>query len=275
MKHSLGQNFLTSDNYPKKIAAAAYGGGDMFCTDNITRNVLEIGAGEGILTRQLSALFGRVVSVEIDTDLTEKLTANLQELDNVSLVFADYMKLDRAAFFAEQFQTDKFCVCANIPYYITSPIITELLENYGQVTTITVLVQREAAERFAAIPGKDKNCSAASVCAWGNSTPKILFNVKRGNFFPVPDVDSAVIQFDKTRPFGIADSDRDLFFGIARACFGQRRKQIVNPLSEYLKTPKDTVAELLVKCGVSPQCRAENITMENWNRICGAVKVKC
>ncbi len=259
---SLGQNFLINPTVCPRIAEL---GG---CKSGVC--ALEIGTGVGVLTQELARRCDKVVAIEIDTGLKPILDETLAEFDNVEVVFADVMEIDLKALIAEKFGQSEVVVCANLPYYITSPIIMRVLEERLPVKSLTVMVQKEAADRICAKPGT-RDCGALSCGVSYYSEPKLLFKVNRGSFMPSPNVDSAVIRLDIKRETGLEVSDEALFFRIIRAAFSQRRKQIINPLAGELGISKDVLADVFDKSGIKQTARAEELSLEQFARLCGGV----
>lgn len=262
---SLGQNFLINPSVCPKIAEM---GG---CNENIC--ALEIGTGIGVLTKELALRTKKTVAVEIDRGLEPILAETLSELNNVQVVFGDVMELDLKRLFEDNFSGEEVVVCANLPYYVTSPVIMRLLEERLPVRSVTVMVQKEAAERICAKVGS-RECGALTVAVNYYSTPKKLFNVSRGSFMPSPNVDSAVIRLDIAKEKKYAVEDEKLFFRIVRAAFAQRRKQMVNPLTAELKMSKEEVAKVLESAGVKASARAEELTMEDYAAVCNRIAHK-
>lgn len=259
---SLGQNFLINPAVCPKIAEL---GG---CCGEV--GALEIGTGVGVLTKELALRAKKVLAVEIDTGLKPILEETLEDFDNVEVVFGDVMELDLRALIAEKFAGMDVVVCANLPYYITSPVIMRLLEERLPIKSITVMVQREAADRLCA-PLGTRECGAVTAAVNYYSEPKLLFKVGRGSFTPSPNVDSAVIRLDVFPEKKYDVEDEKLFFRIVRGCFAQRRKQIVNPLAGELGIEKQKLAEILAACGIKPTARPEELKMEDFVAIYKAV----
>ena len=259
---SLGQNFLINPSVCPKIAEM---GG---CKSGVC--ALEIGTGVGVLTQELAKRCDKVVAVEIDTGLKPILEETLAEYDNVEVVFADVMETDLKALIAEKFGDSEVVVCANLPYYITSPVIMRVLEERLPVKALTVMVQKEAADRICAKPGT-RDCGALSCGVSYYSEPKLLFKVNRGSFMPSPNVDSAVIRLDITDDNGLDVKDEKLFFRIVKAAFSQRRKQMINPISAELGIPKAELAELFGSAGIKQTARAEELTLKNFAALCEAI----
>ncbi len=255
---SLGQNFLINPAVCPKIAEL---GG---CKKGVC--ALEIGTGVGVLTRELAERCDKVVAVEIDRRLEPILKETLADYDNVEVVFADIMETDAAGIIEEKFGSSEVVVCANLPYYITSPVIMRVLESRLPVSAMTVMVQKEAADRICAKPGT-RDCGAISLAVSYYSEPKMLFRVNRGSFMPSPNVDSAVIRLDIKRELPLAPDTEKRLFRIIRAAFSQRRKQLVNPLSAELGKSKADIAELLAGCGIKTTARAEELTLDEFIRL--------
>ncbi len=263
---SLGQNFLINPTVCPKIAEM---GGCKAGTAAI-----EIGTGVGVLTKELAKRCDKVVAVEIDTGLKPILEETLAEFDNVEIVFGDVMETDLHALIKEKLSGfEEIVVCANLPYYITSPVIMKLLEEKLPISCITVMVQKEAADRLCAKVG-ERDCGAITVGVNFYSTPKMLFRVNRGSFMPAPNVDSAVIRLDISREPKYTPKDEKLFFRIVHAAFSQRRKQLINPVSAELKIPKQELAEILANCGIKATARPEELKMEDFAALSDKVSEK-
>ncbi len=259
---SLGQNFIVNPSVCPRIAqegGAAPGVG-----------VIEIGAGIGVLTVELARRADKVVCVEIDRRLLPILAETLAEFSNITIVNADVMKTDLAALIAREFPGMEVVVCANLPYYITSPILMSLLEQRLPIRSITVMVQKEAAQRICAQPGtRDSGAISAAVRYY--SQPRVLFPVSRGSFLPAPEVDSAVIRLDLHPTPPVAVADEATLFRVIRGAFGQRRKTVLNTLSAALELPKEETRALLEQAGVPATARAEALTLEQFAAIAGGV----
>lgn len=254
---ALGQNFLINPSVCPRIAeqgGAAPGVG-----------VLEIGTGIGVLTAELAKRAQKVVAVEIDTRLLPVLAETLSDYDNVTILNEDILKVDVQALLEREFPGMEVVVCANLPYYITSPIIMGLLEARLRIKAITVMVQKEAAVRLCALPGT-RDVGAVSIAVRYFSTPKQLFPVSRGSFLPAPNVDSAVIRLDVNEPAPLGFNEV-FFFRVVRASFAQRRKTVVNSVSATLGVPKADVAAVLEACGIKPTARAEELSMEQFTAL--------
>jgi len=248
---SLGQNFLINPSVCPRMAEGVVGG------------VLEIGAGIGVLTRELAKNADKVVVIEIDERLKPILGETLSDCENVEVVWGDALKTNMCELICERFSGERISVCANLPYYAATHMIMSLLEQRLPIKTVTVMVQEEVAERFTALP-RGKQYGLVSVAARYYSRPKLLFKVSRGSFMPSPNVDSAVVRFDvfgEPRP-DVADDKR--FFGLVRAAFSERRKQLCNPVSRELGIPRDEVRAALTNCGIGSAARAEELGVEEF-----------
>lgn len=252
---ALGQNFLINPSVCPRMAALS---GAADCA-----GAVEVGPGIGVLTWELSRVAKKVVSIELDKRLLPVLDETLADCENVKIVNADVMKLDLRRMIEEEFPGGEVAVCANLPYYITSPVIMRLLEERLPVTSITVMVQKEAAERLCAHPG-ERACGAVSAAVWYYAEPEILFQVSRGSFMPAPNVDSAVIRLRIRRTPPVEVADEPFFFRVVRAAFAQRRKTAVNSIANTLGRSKQAVAAAFDAAGVPQNARAEALTLENF-----------
>lgn len=252
---ALGQNFLINPSVCPRMAALS---GAADCA-----GAVEVGPGIGVLTWELSQVAKKVVSIELDKRLLPVLDETLADCENVKIVNADVMKLDLRRMIEEEFPGGEVAVCANLPYYITSPVIMRLLEERLPVTSITVMVQKEAAERLCAHPG-ERACGAVSAAVWYYAEPEILFQVSRGSFMPAPNVDSAVIRLRIRRTPPVEVADEPFFFRVVRAAFAQRRKTAVNSIANTLGRSKQAVAAAFDAAGVPQNARAEALTLENF-----------
>lgn len=252
-KKSLGQNFLINPEVCPAMADAA--------CDKQT-GVIEIGPGIGVLTAELSARAKRVIAIELDGRLKKILSVTLSDCENVEIIYGDVLKTDLKALIAEKFSDcERVAVCANLPYYITSPIVMTLLESRLPIDSITVMVQKEAAERLCAKVGT-RQAGAVSVAVSYYSEPEILFGVDKNSFMPPPKVDSAVIQLHiRDNPPVKVDSEED-FFRLVKACFAQRRKTLVNTVSSAAGIDKEIIKTALLKLGISETVRGEKLTLE-------------
>lgn len=252
-KKSLGQNFLVDPQVCPQMAALA-------CDKNT--GTLEIGPGAGVLTRELCDAAKKVVSIELDERLRPVLKKSLADKDNVEVIFGDAMKLDLAEIIKEKFaDCQKVAVCANLPYYITSPIIMMLLESRLPINNITVMVQKEAAERLCAEVGS-RDAGAVTVAVNYYAVSEILFEVDRSSFMPPPNVDSAVIKLTLRDKPEISLKDEKAFFRFIKGCFAQRRKTLVNTVSSALGVSKELLREALKELGLPETVRAESLSMK-------------
>lgn len=224
--------------------------------------VIEIGPGIGVLTNELCKLSDKVVAIELDKRLLPVLDETLAEYDNVKIVNADVMELDLKKLIEEEFENMEVVVCANLPYYITSPVIMKLLESKLPINSVTVMVQKEAAQRMCAEVGS-RASGAVTVAVNYYADVQMLFGVSAGSFMPAPKVDSAVMRLDilKVPP---VDTDEKSFFAVVKAAFSQRRKTVANSLSSGLGLEKAKVIDLLEKSNVSANARAETLSMQNF-----------
>ncbi|MCM1168020.1 MAG: 16S rRNA (adenine(1518)-N(6)/adenine(1519)-N(6))-dimethyltransferase RsmA [Ruminococcus sp.] len=264
---SLGQNFLINPSVCPRIAESGLVG-----AENPSETcALEIGTGAGVLTRELAARYKKVVAVEIDEGLKPILAETLAEFDNVEVVFADVMETDLAALIAEKLGGAETAVCANLPYYITSPVIMKVLESRLPVRFMTVMVQKEAADRLCAAPGT-RECGAVSYAVRYYSEPKLMFRVSRGSFMPSPNVDSAVIRMELTKKNTLPENEERMLFRLIRSGFSQRRKQLVNPLSAELHKSKAELSALFGSLGIKPSARAEELSLGDYIKLAESVR---
>ncbi len=231
--------------------------------------VIEIGPGIGVLTRELLQRADKVVAVELDKRLLPVLDETLGEFDNLKVVNADVLELDLHRLIEEEFSGMEVVVCANLPYYITSPVIMKLLEDKLPISTITVMVQKEAAVRLCAQPGT-RDSSAITAAVRYYCDPELLFHVSAGSFMPAPKVDSAVIQLVLHEP-AVHPRNEKTFFAVIKGAFAQRRKTVLNSLSSSLSLDKNTVRDILKSAGVDENARAERLTLEDFSAISDAV----
>lgn len=263
LSKSLGQNFLINPSVCPRMAEAS---GAEDCA-----GAIEIGPGIGVLTWELAKVARKVVAIELDQRLIPVLGETLAPCPNVEVVQGDALEIDLAALIREKFGGGPVCVCANLPYYITSPVIMRLLESHLPLTRVTVMVQKEAAQRLCAPPGV-RACGAVSVSVHYRSRPRTLFQVSRGSFLPPPNVDSAVISFDMLPEPPVAVLDEDMLFRAARAAFAQRRKTAANSLAASLPLPKPQVEAALTAAGIPLNARAEQLTLEQFGMLSDNLK---
>ena len=252
-KKSLGQNFLIDGTVCPAMAKASCGK---------ETGVLEIGPGVGVLTKELSKEAKKVVAIELDERLKKILPITLEDAENTEVVFGDAMKLDLRKLINEKFNDCKeVVVCANLPYYITSPIIMMLLESKLPIKSITAMVQKEAAERLCAKVGT-RDAGAVTVAVDYYSEAEILFEVNRSSFMPSPNVDSAVIKLNIRNAPPIEVKSEKNFFALAKACFAQRRKTFLNTVSNTLKIDKSVLKDALNALNLPETVRGEQLTIE-------------
>ncbi len=253
---ALGQNFIVDEEVCPAMAKA-------LCANKKTL-VIEIGPGIGVLTKELCRVAGRVCAIELDKRLYPLLGETLGDYKNFELVEGDVMKLDLKKLIEEKsrgFTSVK--ICANLPYYITSPVIMLLLESRLPVDEIIVMVQREAADRLCAEAGT-RNSGAVSAAVQYYGSSEILFDVGRESFMPSPKVDSAVIKITPYTQPKYSVKNEKAFFTLVKAAFSQRRKTAVNSVSATLKIPKERVASALRELSLDENIRAEKLTMEDF-----------
>jgi len=262
---SLGQNFLIEPSVLDRIIEGA----------EITEQdgVLEIGPGIGTLTQYLADNAKRVVSVEIDKALFPILKETLAEFPNTEVVSGDALKVDFKALLAEKFPDCPVKMVANLPYYVTTPIIMRFLEEEIPVTDLVVMVQREVAERMAASPG-GKEYGSLSVAVQYFCEPQLLFRVSTGCFMPAPKVESAVIRLKRLTEPRVKVPDSALFFATVRGAFGKRRKMLLNALSDSnLNISKEQAGMALEAAGIDSKRRAETLTIDEFASLANAVGV--
>ena len=255
-----GQNFLIASWVPEEIAQ----------TVNETNGVLEIGPGIGPLTQQLCLRAGKVCAVELDKRLEPILEKTVGEFENLNIIWDDVLKQDIPTLVKEQFGNLKPVACANLPYYITSPILSALLEA-GCFETVTVMVQKEVAVRIAAKPGS-ADYSAFTVFCQYYAEPEILFDVPAGCFLPQPKVTSAVISLHvrKELPWNI--DDEKTFFKVVKASFAMRRKTLVNGLAAgFPHLGKTRITEILEECGLPATVRGETLSIQQFGDIANRI----
>ena len=258
---SLGQNFLTAPWVPEQIAASA--------GLNADTGVLEIGPGIGCLTEQLAHAAGRVVAVELDKALLPVLVETLSSLSNIQVIHGDILKLDLPALVAEHFSGLRPVVAANLPYNITTPVLTRLIDS-GLFAQITVMVQREVAKRITA-PAGSADYGAFSLYIAYHTEPRLLFDVPPDCFIPQPKVHSAVVTLRMRETSPVA-TDPQALFQVIKAAFAQRRKTLVNCLASALpRASKEVLAGVLVDLGIDPRVRGETLDLATFARLTDAL----
>ncbi|MBL7126050.1 MAG: ribosomal RNA small subunit methyltransferase A [Dehalococcoidales bacterium] len=256
----LGQHFLIDDDVRQQILAAAE------LTPDDT--VMEVGPGLGILTRELAQRTRRVIAIEMDDKLADFLQQELASLPNATIINEDILKVEPAALLA---RPERYKVVANLPYYITSPVLRHFLEASLKPDLMVVMVQKEVAEAIAAGPGKRRLLSIG-VQFYGR--PVIIGKVPAKAFYPAPKVDSAILRIDLYARPAVAVDDVDSFFELVRAGFASPRKQLANSLAQGLSWPKADVLNVLAEAGIASPRRAETLTLEEWAQLWQAYK-KC
>lgn len=258
LSKGFGQNFIINPGLPPKIVD----------TSGVDKRygVIEIGPGIGVLTRELAKRAAKVVSIEVDERLPPLLAETMAGVDNFKLVLQDVLKVDLKALIAEEFPGMPVAVCANLPYYITSPILMRLLEEKLPIRHITVMVQKEAAQRITAAPGS-REAGAISYAVAYYAKPRLLFSVQPGSFYPPPKVTSAVIQLEVRQSPAVETADEAGFFRLIRAAFSQRRKTAANSVSGALGIPKAAVMSALEAAGLPATARPEQLTLEDFSRL--------
>ncbi len=252
-KKGLGQNFLTSAAVIDKIVDAA----------DCENGVIEIGPGFGVLTHALSEKSKKVVSVEIDERLVEVLEYTLSDCDNVKIINADVLKTDLKKIIRDEFGGVKISVAANLPYYITTPIIIKLIEDKLPLDSIVVMVQKEVAQRICAMPST-KDYGAISVLCQYYAEPSVVTEVKASLFVPPPKVDSAVLKLKlRDRP-PVITNDETMFFKCVKAAFSKRRKTLLNCLSSFFGMDKGLLTEAMERINIAPSRRGETLTLQEF-----------
>ena len=264
LSKEFGQNFIINPGICPRIAEAAGIGPEW--------GVLEVGPGIGVLTEQLCQRAAKVVSVEVDQRLQPLLAETMAGHDNFKLVMGDVLKVDLKALLAAEFGSRPVAVCANLPYYITSPILMRLLEEKLPIQNITVMVQKEAAQRLCAAPGT-RQAGAISYAVAYYAQPRLLFSVQPGSFYPAPTVTSAVIRLDvrPQPPVALPAGQERAYFALIRAAFSQRRKTAANAIANGLQLPKAQVLQALEAAGLDPRVRPEQLTLQDYAALAQAM----
>lgn len=257
-----GQNFLTNRIIPEEIAEN--------CTDSLDSMIIEIGPGIGCLTAELASRYKKVIAVEIDKGLIPVLNKTLSEFDNVTVINEDVMKLDIKALVDRYSEGMPVSVCANLPYYITTPILMHLIESGVKFSSITVMVQNEVAARLAAKPGTADYGAITAVIGYYGEVRK-LFKVSAGSFVPMPKVDSAVVRIDLYDEKPYVPKDEKLFRNIIKAAFEMRRKTLSNAIGAKLGFSKAAVAEALRSLGLDENVRGERLSVSDFVKLSDAL----
>ena len=259
---SMGQNFLTAAWVPQQIAAES----GITAADG----ALEIGPGVGCLTAELAKTAGRVTAIELDERLRGVLGETLADFDNVSVVFADALKADLPAICAETLGERPWKVCANLPYNVTTPLITAFLEA-GCFESVTVMIQKEVAQRLCAAPGTGEYGAFSVLVQW-YAEPKLLFDVPPHCFVPQPKVTSAVVRMDRRVAPPASVDDEKLFFRTVRAAFAQRRKTLSNALrSAFSELDRSAIESAMEETGLPPAVRGETLSIAQFAALSNAL----
>ena len=255
---SMGQNFITDANVPLTMAQSATDGAD---------GIIEIGPGFGTLTAPLALNAKKVISIELDKRLQNVLEETLGGFQNVSFIWEDCLKVNLGELIKNEFDGMNVSVAANLPYYITTPIIMNLLEGGLPFKRIVVMIQKEVAQRLCAAPAT-KDYGAISVATQYYSKPQIIMNVPSSSFIPAPKVDSAVVCMDILEKPSVSPKDEKLFFKLIKAAFAQRRKTLVNALSgSGAFGSKEEIAKAVELQGFSPTVRGEALSIEDFCKL--------
>lgn len=259
---ALGQNFLINPSVCPRMAE--------FCGADSGVGVIEVGPGFGVLTHELCKRADKVISIELDKRLMPVLAETMAEHDNFKVINEDVLKVDLHKLIEDEFSGMKVVVCANLPYYITSPVIMKLLEDKLPIEAITVMVQKEAAQRLCAKVGT-RDSSAITVAVNYYSEPNLLFHVSSGSFMPAPKVDSAVIKLDVSGEPRVKCKNEKMFFKVVKSAFSQRRKTVLNSISSGMCIAKADVEQALNDSGVSLTARAEQLELSDFAKIADSI----
>ena len=264
-RKEFGQNFLTNRDVVERIADSA--------AESEETMILEIGPGIGSLTQKLCERYAKVVAIEIDRGLIPILGKTLSEYDNVKVIEGDVMKVDLATLIREEAEGRPVAVCANLPYYITTPILMRLLESSLPLTSITVMIQSEVADRLAAPAGSSEYGAITAVLGYYGEVHR-LFTVSAGNFMPPPKVSSAVVRLDLYKEPRYTPLSEAFFFRVIHAAFAQRRKTLVNALAGPLSIDKETLTEVITSLGHSATVRGERLSTADFALLADALYEK-
>ncbi len=265
---SLGQNFLTDKNIIDKIVE-----GSMIGKQDL---VIEIGPGMGVLTAAAAAVAGKVVSIEIDQKLIPILQETLQEFDNIEIIHGDVLKTNLQEIVEQNkeingLKTENVRIIGNLPYYITTPIIMKILEDRVSADSITIMMQKEVAERIKAMPGS-KVYGALSVAVQYYCTVAHVANAPKEIFMPQPKVDSNVIRLDVRKEKPVLLKSEEAFFSVVKAGFGQRRKTLLNSLTGIHGLTKEEVAQVMLTAGIDPIRRAETLSLQEFAALANTIR---
>ena len=262
-RKEFGQNFLINRAVVEDIADN--------CCDDCDSTILEIGPGVGSLTRELAARYKRVIAIEIDNGLIPVLKYTLGEFPNVTVINQDIMKVDLGELLAPYFKEGKVSVCANLPYYITTPILMKLLESGLPFEYITVMIQLEVAQRLCTAPG-GKDCGAITAVLNYYGKPEKLFSVGAHKFIPAPKVDSSVVRIKLHGEKPYVPKSEEMLFRTIKAAFEQRRKTLPNALAAgFGELSKDELTAAIVECGFAPEIRGEKLGVADFVALSDAI----
>jgi len=263
---SLGQNFLNDNNVISNIVDTA----------EITKDdlVMEIGPGIGSMTEELASRAGRVIAVEIDKHLIPALKDNLKDFSNIEIINEDIMKVNAKEIMSNE-QSMSLKVVANLPYYITTPIIMKLLESENDIELMVFMVQKEVAQRMVARPG-GKDYGALSVAVQYYAQPEKAFDVSPHCFIPQPDVESTIVKLKKNKKPPVDLKDKDIFFKVVKASFGQRRKTLLNALTNFgaFNKTKEEIREILNALNIDENARGETLSIEQFASLSNQFAIK-
>ena len=257
-----GQNFLIDPTVPERIADE--------CADTAERLILEIGPGIGCLTQELCLRYKKVLAVEIDKGLIPVLGETLREYGNVTVLNDDVMEVDLPALVAREAEGLPVSVADKLPYYITTPILMRFLESGVPFDSITVMVQKEVADRLTAMPGSADYGAITAVLGYYGAARR-LFTVSAGSFMPAPKVDSAVIRLDLYKEKPICPADESLFFRVIKGAFEQRRKTLLNALAAKLGMPKDVLLAAFAEAELASDIRGERLSTAAFAALADAI----
>ena len=260
-KKGLGQNFLSSQSVLEEIADSA---------EIENEGVIEIGPGFGVLTNELAKRAEKVLALEIDERLIPILRDTLSEYDNVKVINKDVLKTDIAELIKSEFGDRRVSVAANLPYYITTPIITSLIENRLPLKNLVVMIQKEVADRITAQPGT-KDYGAISVLCQFYTKPELICNVGAELFVPPPKVDSAVVKMAFRDKPAVEVKDEEMFFRTVKAAFSQRRKTLLNCLAANFPINKSDLTQIMESVDISPSRRGETLLLEEFAKLAEAI----
>lgn len=260
-KKGLGQNFLSSQDVLEEIAKAAEIDGS---------GVIEIGPGFGVLTNELAKRAKKVLALEIDERLIPILADTLSEYDNIKVINQDILKTDVKKLIEDEFGGGKVSVAANLPYYITTPIITGLIEGQLPLRNLVVMVQKEVADRITAEPGSKDYGAISILCQYYTETELVTI-VGANEFVPPPKVDSAVVKMAFRDKPAVAVKDEKMFFRTVKAAFSQRRKTLLNCLVANFPQNKEEISDIMLSIGIEPTRRGETLSLEEFGKLSDAL----